>query len=110
MHLGNKNRASTGLRKCSGLTVNCVNGASDSIAKIKAKYDADVESMEGAGFLYACRSMDIHHHQLRAISNRVEPRNKDNWRIQEAIDNLNKELINLIGNMEEAPQKGNFQL
>lgn len=79
-----------------GLTVNKVHGSAESIAKIKSKYPADVESMEGAGFLFACRIMDVHAHQFRAISNYVEPRNKDNWQIEKAIDNLNEYLINVL--------------
>ena len=82
--------------KVKGLTVNKVHGTAESIAKIKAKYAADVESMEGAGFLYACRIMDVHSHQLRAISNFVEPRDRDNWMIEKAIDNLNKVLIDAL--------------
>lgn len=79
-----------------GLTVNKVHGSSDSIDKVKSKYSADVESMEGAGFFYACRIMDVHMHQFRAVSNYVEPRNKDNWQIEKAIDNLNAYLIQLL--------------
>lgn len=82
--------------KMKGLTVNKVHGTQESIDKIMVKYIADVESMEGAGFFYACRMMDIAAHQFRAISNYVEPRNKENWQIETAIDNLNEHLIKLL--------------
>ena len=84
------------LAKVKGLTVNKVHGNIESINKVKSKYSADIESMEGAGFLYACRIMDVHSHQFRAISNYVEPRNKENWKIENAIDNLNKVLIDVL--------------
>lgn len=84
------------LPKVLALTVNKVHGNHESIRRIKSKYTADVESMEGAGFLYACRIMDIHSHQIRAISNYVEPRDKANWKIEIAIDNLNTYLIQLL--------------
>lgn len=91
-----KNKYKTKLKPVIGLTVNKVHGTTESIDKIKSKYDADVESMEGAGFLYACRMAEINCNQIRAISNHVEPRNKNNWKIELAIDNLNKELIRFI--------------
>lgn len=91
-----KQKYATKAKEVVGLTVNKVNGSQKSIDAIKSKYSAQVESMEGAGFLYACRMMDVHCHQLRAISNYVEPRNKDNWEIKLAIDNLNSHLISLL--------------
>ncbi len=91
-----KPKFETDIKKVRGLTVNKVNGTAESIQKIKTKYAADVESMEGAGFLYACRIMDVASHQFRAISNYVEPRNRDNWQIEKAIDNLNAHLIRVI--------------
>ena len=91
-----KPKYSSLLPQVKGLTVNKVHGEQTSIYKIKGKYSAEVESMEGAGFMYACRVMDVDHHQIRALSNRVEPRNKDNWQIRQAIDNLNQQLITFV--------------
>lgn len=79
-----------------GITVNKVHGSQATIEKIKAKYNADTESMEGAAFMMACMTMDVKFHQIRAISNYVEPRNKDNWQINVAIDNLNEVLIKML--------------
>lgn len=84
------------LPQVTGLTVNKVHGERKSIQLIKSKYTADIESMEGAGFMFACRIMDVDHHQIRAISNYVEPRNKANWQIQISIDNLNQHLITFV--------------
>lgn len=84
------------LPQVKGLTVNKVHGSQESIDHIKSKYSASVETMEGAGFMYASCAMDVDHHQIRSISNMVEPRNKDNWQIQKAIDNLNQHLISFI--------------
>lgn len=86
----------TNLKKCKALTVNKVHGTTLSIALLKEKYKADLESMEGAGFMYGCKMMDVKFNQLRAVSNYVEPRNKDKWKIDLAIDNLNKELIEYL--------------
>jgi futalosine hydrolase len=57
--------------------------------------------MEGAAFFYACRQFNIPCLQIRAVSNYVEKRNRDNWDIPLAIKNLNNfaiELVNRISN------------
>lgn len=81
------------IKSVSGITVNKVHGTEKSISQITAKYKADVESMEGAGFMYACNMLRLKGIQLRSISNYVEPRNKDNWQLPLAIKNLNAYLI-----------------
>lgn len=91
-----KQKHHTGLPQVKGLTVNKVHGTQESIDVTVAKYNGDVESMEGAGFMYAARALDMDFHQIRSISNMVEPRNKENWRIREAIDNLNAHLITFV--------------
>lgn len=79
-----------------GLTVNTVHGEAKSIAKIRQKYPADIETMEGAALFFACLTSGVPFAQLRAVSNHVEPRNRDNWQLGLAIENLNKVLISLI--------------
>lgn len=82
-----------GLPAVSGITVNRVHGRADTIAKIRAQFSPDVESMEGAAVAYVCSKLDVPWCQLRSISNRVEPRNKANWNIPLAIENLHKEVL-----------------
>ena len=53
--------------------------------------------MEGAAFFYACLSAGLEPVQLRAISNYVEPRNREAWRMREAITALNDTLRQLLG-------------
>ncbi len=84
------------LPRVQGVSVNKVHGSAESIAKVQRKYQADVESMEGVAFFYACLQMQIPFIQIRAISNYVEPRNKENWNIPLAIDNLNKVVIDVL--------------
>ncbi|NNF33182.1 MAG: futalosine hydrolase [Saprospiraceae bacterium] len=84
------------LKEVSDLTVNKVNGTPLSIALVKEKYDAHIESMECAGFLYACRMIDIKAMCIRSISNKVEARNRDSWQIPMAVEKLNKSVIKLI--------------
>lgn len=88
------------LKKVKGITVNKVHGSRNSINKIKTKYpEAEIESMEGAAVALVCKSEGVNFLQIRAISNYVEPRNKENWQIGEAITNLNKVAEELIINL-----------
>ena len=80
-----------------GLTVNKVHGAAASIAAIRAKYpDAQIETMEGAAFFYACQLAGVPFLEIRSISNYVEPRNREAWNLPLAIDNLNAVLRHLL--------------
>ena len=81
------------LKKVKGITVNRASGNEATIDKIRKYYNADVETMEGAAFYYACLSKNIACVQVRAISNFIEKRNRNNWKIEEALNNLN-EVIN----------------
>lgn len=84
------------LRKVSGITVNKVHGNEESIERLRKRLNPDVESMEGAAFMYVCKMEKIPCIQLRAISNYVEKRNRHNWEIKKAMDQLNKELENYL--------------
>jgi futalosine hydrolase len=78
-------RSLAGLKAAHGITVNTVHGHEPSIARVAARWAPDVESMEGAAFMYACLSAGVAFAQVRAVSNRVERRNRDSWKIVEAI-------------------------
>ncbi len=86
----------TGLPKAKGITVNKVHGNAESIKQIIKRLAPQTESMEGAAVLYACNVNDIPCVQVRSISNYVEPRAKENWKIGLAIKNLNEWLIGFI--------------
>jgi futalosine hydrolase len=87
------------LPKAKGISVNKVHGAAASIAETAQRTQADVESMEGAAFFYACLSANVPFVEIRAVSNYVEPRNKDNWNIPLAIDRLNEVLIQMVAGL-----------
>lgn len=80
-----------------GITVNKANGSASSIARIREKYPAaQVENMEGAAFFYACLYTDLPFVEIRAISNYVEPRNREAWNLPLAIQNLNQVLQEML--------------
>lgn len=84
------------LKKVKGITVNTINGEENRIKKVTELFAPDVESMEGAAFLYSCLKKNLPCFQLRTISNYIEPRNLNNWNIPFAISNLNKQLLEII--------------
>ncbi len=67
------------------LTVNKVHGNERSIEQTRERFRPDIESMEGAAFFYACLLSGIPFLQIRAISNRVEKRNRDSWQVEPAL-------------------------
>jgi futalosine hydrolase len=84
------------LQSVNAITINTV---SDSLAQTelyKKKYDADIESMEGAAFHYVCLQEKIPFLQIRSISNFVGERVKTNWKMKEAISNLNENLVRIV--------------
>jgi len=81
------------LPKVKGITVNKVHGNAKNITAILKRSAAQTESMEGAAVFYASAHANIPAIQIRSISNYVKPRNKNNWKINLAIQNLNNWLI-----------------
>jgi futalosine hydrolase len=77
------------MKTADAITVNTVHGNEASIEKVAARLKPQVESMEGAAFFYACNQLDVPCIQIRAVSNYVEKRNRDNWNVGLAIKNLN---------------------
>ena len=87
------------INKANAITVNTVHGNEDSIANIVARLNPQLESMEGAAFFYACHKLHVPCIQIRAVSNYVEKRNRDNWDIPLAIKNLNNFALELISEL-----------
>ncbi|MFT4525168.1 MAG: futalosine hydrolase [Bacteroidia bacterium] len=82
----------------SGITVNTIHGNERSISQARQLYNPDVESMEGAAVAFVAEQFGCDWIQIRCISNYVEPRNKDNWNIPLALENLNTTVTQLIKN------------
>jgi futalosine hydrolase len=84
------------LPKVISATVNKVHGNEASIEEFTKRHSADIESMEGAAFLYAAKVNQVDNIQLRAISNYVEQRDRSNWQIPEAVHSLCRTTLKLI--------------
>ena len=81
------------LKSVTAITVNKVHGNTESIHRIFVKFHPDIETMEGAAFFYVCAMERIPFLQLRAISNRVELRNRGAWKMERALENLQRPCI-----------------
>lgn len=82
----------------SSVTVSTVSGSLERINYLKKLYHPDIENMEGAAFFYWCSMENIPFAQIRSISNRVEPRNREAWDIRLAVTKLNDYLYQLLMN------------
>ena len=78
------------------ITVNEITTKPERTALLIEKYSPYIESMEGAALHYVCGKFNIPYIQIRAISNYIGERNKANWKIKDAIINLNNALLEYV--------------
>jgi futalosine hydrolase len=88
------------LPQVSAITVNTVHGDDEAIAAVVAREAPQVESMEGAAFMYACLIAGVPFAQVRAVSNYVERRNRAAWRLADAIHALGDTATTLVTQLE----------
>ena len=88
-----------GLRGVTGLSINTVSGNERTIARRRELFHCQAESMEGAAFHYVCLQEQVPFAQVRAISNYVIPRDKSQWRMKDAVINLNNWLIDFVSKL-----------
>jgi futalosine hydrolase len=82
------------------ISVNEITTRRERIELLIKKYNPDIESMEGTAFHYVCLRESVPFFQIRAISNYVGERNKNNWSLGLAIDQLNKVIIDIVLSFE----------
>ncbi len=87
------------LKQVRSLSLQKSSGHQASIVKLKKNFKAEIENMEGAAFFQACLNTKTPFLEIRAVSNKVEPRNKENWNLPLAIDNLNSILVEMVSSI-----------
>jgi futalosine hydrolase len=87
------------LPRVDAITVNTVHGNARSIAAVSARFKPHVESMEGAAFMYACLIHEVPFAQVRAVSNIVEQRNRDAWKMADAIGGLGRAALSILDHL-----------
>jgi len=96
----NKYFSNSALPLAKAVTANKITDDGKQLKKLHEKFNADIESMEGAAFHYVCLQQKINFLQLRSISNSVGERDKTKWKMKDAITNLSTELNKLIQNFK----------
>jgi futalosine hydrolase len=85
-----------------GITVSRVHGYGPSIEAVRQKYpQAQVETMESAAFFYACLRAEVPFSEIRGISNYVEPRRREEWKVDLAVEQLNRIAVEMLRLIEE---------
>lgn len=89
-------KAVSHLKRVKGITVSTATGSTLLVEKWSKLYNPDIETMEGAAVFYSCLQAKKPFVCLRAISNRVEVRNRDAWNIPLAISSLSAQAEALL--------------
>jgi futalosine hydrolase len=89
------------IKTVKGISVNQITTSKEIIRFYKKKFNPVTESMEGAALHYVCLLENIPFLQVRSISNYIGERNKKRWNMNESINNLNKELLRLLGTLHD---------
>ena len=84
------------LHRCTGNTVDRIHTTPGAIDILMTHYPAEVETLEGAAFLYGCLNEKVPCVQIRAISNHVRERDKSRWEISLSVENLNNTIIKIL--------------
>jgi len=84
------------LPRLTGNTVNQIHSTPEILNALMLQYPAEVETMEGAAFLYGCLVEGIPCAQIRSFSNYVQESDKSRWNIHLAVENLNKTVIKIL--------------
>jgi futalosine hydrolase len=92
--------AGINLPKATSITVNKVHGNEKTIKIIEEKYKADTENMEGLAFYYVLKLVNKPGIEIRAVSNYVEKRNKENWNLKDAVENLYTAISKIISGLK----------
>ena len=85
--------------KVTAITVNKVSDDAKLVQQRENTFHPGIETMEGAALHYVCLQEHIPFLQLRTITNIVGERDKSKWKLKEAIEYLNTELLKLIGHL-----------
>jgi futalosine hydrolase len=81
------------------LTLSQVTGVRAAGDGLHHRFGALCESMEGAAAAHVCALHDVPFLEVRGISNLVENRNRETWRIQEAADAAQAVVRHILENL-----------
>ena len=79
-----------------GVTVNEVSTNTERIRYYRENLNAQTETLEGAALHFVGLMEGLNFLQIRTVLNYIGERDKAKWQMQQAIENLNKELQKII--------------
>jgi futalosine hydrolase len=85
-----------GLPVVDSVSVNEISTNEETIMYYRQQLNVQIESMEGAALHYVALLEKIPFLQLRSLSNFIGERDKAKWKMKEAINNLNHELLKIL--------------
>jgi futalosine hydrolase len=97
--LENEFKMQLSLKEAKGITVNCLTDEMEQIGILQKKYQADIESMEGAALHFVCLQEGIPFLQIRGVSNFVGERDKSKWQLKSAIESSNNAALQILKSM-----------
>ncbi|MGK0618777.1 futalosine hydrolase [Meiothermus cerbereus] len=65
--------------------------------QLARKWEAELENMEGAAFAQSCLWLGLAGAELRAVSNLAGVRDKSQWRLRQAVEALEHQVLRIIG-------------
>jgi futalosine hydrolase len=86
----------SGQRMGTALTVAGVTGSRDRARILAGRFDALTESMEGFAIALACATRGLPFLEVRTISNAVGERDRDKWKLKQALQGLGAMLAKLL--------------
>jgi futalosine hydrolase len=89
------------LAVATAITINKISDNKLQTLQMSNTYQAELESMEGAALHYVCLQNSVDFLQVRSISNQVGERNKLNWKMMEAIADLNKNMELILNDLKK---------
>ncbi len=92
--------AKTSLSLAEGITVNEISTNEKRILYYREKWNAQIESLEGAALHYVALQEKIPFLQIRSISNYIGERDKTKWMLEQSITNLNTEIQRILPTLE----------
>lgn len=91
---------STLIKPVNAISVNTATGSESTKQKLAARYNPEIETMEGASFFYICSLEKVPFIAVRSVSNMVGPRDRSRWEIPLALENLTFSLDNILAELK----------
>ncbi|WP_456384801.1 futalosine hydrolase [Desulfolithobacter sp.] len=88
------------------VTVCCASGTAARGSLLARQYDGLCENMEGAAVARVCEEFNLPCLEIRCISNMVEDRNRDNWKLAEACQRAGRTTADIVAALCAPPSGG----